>query len=97
MRLKVLTTALVIFGVILMLCWPLIVGERPPADAGTKILAAFGQRMMIYFLITVGVWMSVAVLAVVIARQTRDQFLAEERENLNKLIEGTLHDHNKRS
>lgn len=97
MRLKVLTTALIIFGVVLMLCWPLIVGERPPADAGAQVLAAFGQRLMTYFLITVGVWITVAVLAIVIARQTREQFLADERENLNKLIEGTLHDHNKRS
>ncbi len=96
MRLKVLTTALVIFGVILMVGWPWLVGPKPVPDAGTQALAAYGQRLMTYFLVTVSTWLTVAVLAMLIARQARDQFLAEERENLQKLIEGTLKDHEPR-
>jgi len=85
-----------VFGIILMVGWPYIVGPRPVPDAGTQALAAYGQRLMIYFLVTVCTWVAVAVLALLIFRQTRDEFLAEERENLQKLIEGTLKDHEPR-
>jgi len=96
MRLKVLTTALVVFGIVLMVGWPWLVGPKPPAEAGTQALATYGQRLMIYFLVTVSTWITVAVLALIIARRARDEFLAEEKENLRQLIEGTLRDHERR-
>lgn len=95
MRLKIVTTALVIFGVLLLLCWPLVLGARPPADSSRQVLAQWGARSLTYFLVTSMVFLSAAFGAVLIMRRNRLKYLAEVRENVRELIEGSLHDHGK--
>lgn len=96
MRLKVLTTTLLIAGVLLMLGWPLIVGQRPSKGTSKVVVARWGVRSLVYFGATSGVWLSVAVSAWLLARQTQRDFLNQEKKNLNELIEGTLRDHGKK-
>ena len=93
MRLKILTATLVIFGVLLMLLWPVAVGQRPIDDASRVDKARWGQQVLVYFGITASVWLSTAMSALLLARQSRREFLEQERENLKSLIEGTLKDH----
>lgn len=93
MRLKIATTALLIFGLALLLLWPWVVGPRPPADAPKPELAAFAVRLMIYMGATILTFAVTAALALLVARQARKQYREEALANLRELIEGTLKDH----
>ena len=95
MRLKILTTTLLVTGFLLMLLWPVAVGQRPPEDAERVVQARWGQQVLIYFGVTASVWLSTAMSALLLARQSRREFLEQEKENLKSLIEGTLHDHDR--
>lgn len=97
MRLKTLTTTLLVAGVLLMLGWPVFVGAKPAPTTPKKVIARWGVRSLVYFGVTSGVWLSAAVSALLLARQTRREFLLKEKENLQALIEGTLRDHGKQS
>lgn len=97
MRLKILTTTLLIAGVLLMLVWPLAVGGRPHHGASKKAFADYGQRVIVYFGVTSSVWLSTAMSALLLVRQSRREFLEQERDNLKSLIEGTLRDHDRKS
>lgn len=96
MRLKTVTTALVVFGLALMLLWPFVLGERPAATAPRRAQAEYGVRLLTYFGVTAVTWLLVAGCAVMMVRQARREFLEKERQNLQALIEGTLRDHERR-
>ena len=68
MRLKVLTTTLLISGILLMLAWPIAVGMKPGPKAPRREVALWGQRIIIYFGVTSSVWLSTAMSAVVADR-----------------------------
>ena len=95
MRLKVLTTTLVVCGLLLMLLWPVAVGPRPQEDASKIEQARWGQQVLIYFGTTASIWLSTAMSALLVMRQSRREFLEQERQNLKSLIEGTLNDHDR--
>ncbi len=95
MRLKVVTTALLVCGVLLLLCWPLILGEKPSPDAPRKELANWGARALTYFLLTSMAFLSAAFGAALIMRRNRQEFLLEAKRNVRDLIEGSLNDHGK--
>lgn len=97
MRLKVLTTTLLIAGLLLMLAWPIAVGTKPKPEASNRAKAVWGQRVIFYFGVTSSIWLSTAMSALLLARQSRRQFLDQERDNLKSLIEGTLKDHDRTS
>lgn len=92
MRLKVATTTAFLFGVGLLLAWPLIVG-RQPAHSHTRALAAYTLRFGFYVTVLVIVFFTVVVLAAAVARKARDEYREESRRNLEALIEGTLRAH----
>lgn len=96
MRLKVLTTTLVVAGLLLMLAWPLVAGSSPGKAATRAERVYWGRKLLIYFTVTASVWVCVAGSAVMLARQTRREFLKAERDNLQALIEGTLRDHGRK-
>lgn len=58
-----------------------------------KSRAEWGARALALFGVTTAVWLSVAGLAILVARQARQEFLAQSRENLKNLIEESLKDH----
>lgn len=95
MRLKVLTTTLVVFGLLLLLAWPIAVGPRPAPNAPRRLKTEWGQRVLVYFGVTSGTWLATAASALLLARQARRQYLNQESHNLKSLIEGTLRDHGK--
>lgn len=93
MRLKVVTTVFVIVGLLLLVGWPFFLGERPGEEATQLARAQFATRLLIYFAITCFVWLGAAFCAVLLMRQTRKEFLEEERDNVKELIEGMRKDH----
>lgn len=97
MRLKILTSTFLVAGVLLMLAWPFAVGARPPVDATSALKVMWGKKALVYFLLTASTWLMTAMSAFLLARQSRKEFLEQERDNLKALIEGTLRDHGKNS
>lgn len=97
MRLKIATTACLIFGLILLLSWPWWVGAKPDDDASRQDLARYGLRMLSYFGVTSLTFIAAAVLALFVARQTKDAYRTEAMSNLKDLVEGSIEDHGGRS
>ncbi|MBS1723512.1 MAG: hypothetical protein JSS66_11225 [Armatimonadetes bacterium] len=96
MRLKVLTTTLLIFGVLLLIVWPFTVGAPPVKSATRRAKVVWATNAWTYFTVTASTWVAVAASAVLLARQARREFLTEERKILQGLVEGSLKDHGKR-
>lgn len=96
MRLKVVTTVFVVLGLLVLLSWPLFVGERPGADASQLERARFATRLLIYFAVACFVWLAAAMSSVFLMRQTKKEFIEEERENVQELIEGMREAHQKK-
>lgn len=92
MLLKYLTTTLVVAGLALLLLWPFAVGARPKS-APRQVQVEWGQRALVYFGVTCGVWLSCATSALFLVRQSRRNLIDWQRDNLKSLVEGTLHDH----
>lgn len=97
MRLKVLTTIGVIVGVGLVLSWPWVMGPRPdPTEENKRAVADYAMRLLVYFGATALVWLGVAILALIMVRQARKQFVVEEKALVKELVEGTLKDHERK-
>jgi hypothetical protein len=93
MRLKVVTSTLLLAGLLLLLAWPFVVSGRPPKEAPPKELAQFGLKLLIYFLVTALTFLATAIAALFLARRAKDEYREQASENLKGLIEGTLRDH----
>lgn len=96
MRLKIATTISLICGIALLVAWPFVVGERPGDVATKKELARYGIRLLTYFGVTTFVFLMTALLAVLLVRQTRREFVEDVKENVDDLVQGTLSDHAKK-
>ncbi|MCB8933612.1 MAG: hypothetical protein H6534_09235 [Chthonomonadaceae bacterium] len=93
MRVKLVTTALLVFGIVLLVGWPWIVGAKPAATAPEQERLRYLLRYGIYFVTLLLTFFSTAVGAVLVARQARRQLKEEAMENFHSLLEGTLKDH----
>lgn len=97
MRLRIVTTGFLIFGVVLGLLWPVILGPKPSESAGKKALAEYAARGLIYFALLCVIFLALCMCAIWIMRQNRIEFERQRQENLKNLVEGSLNDHGKRS
>jgi len=95
LRLKVVTTSLFVFGGLLLLLWPVILGPRPTAEAERTVIAQWGVRALVYFFVTSITFLSAAFCSVLIMRANRMRYLEEMKSNVKELIEGSLEDHGK--
>jgi hypothetical protein len=96
MRLKVVTTALLLFGFALLVSWPWIVGAKPPKEAPRNERAAYAKRFVYYTGGTIIVFSVTAFCAILLTRQARNEFREAARKNLEELIAGTLEDHGRK-
>ncbi len=112
MRLRFVTTTLLLFGLLLLLAWPWAVGSRPRlsmqeirAEGYTEAQQAqvLERRNQVYFvrfstyvLLLFLSFAGAAVGASLMMRRVRGEFRETTRTNLTELIEGTLHDHHKK-
>ncbi|MBS1706682.1 MAG: hypothetical protein JST40_12480 [Armatimonadetes bacterium] len=93
MRLKIVTTILLILGVALLVAWPFVVGAPPPAGTDRHIVARYGMKLLLYFAATAFTFLGTAVCAIFVARNTKVEYLESQQGILKELIEGTLRDH----
>ena len=95
MPVKVVTTALVLLGLAMVAALPFVLRERP-TDGDQAALAKYGAWLLTYFGATCLIWLSAALGAVLVMRNARRQLVEEQKENLRGMIEGTLHDHERK-
>lgn len=96
MQLKYWTSALLAFGITLVMAAPFLLSDKPQnmrSPDGQFYVLKFG----IYTVVTAFVWVSVAVCALLLIRAIRRQMMEERELNLRLLMEGTLNDHAKRA
>lgn len=96
MFLKVLTTALVICGLVMVFAIPYMLGQRPETTDKLE-LAQYGTRVLLFFGLTCFVWIGAAFCSVLLMRRARVEFLEDQGDNIKGLIEGTLKDHERKS
>lgn len=96
MRLKLVTTVLIVVGIGMMLAMPFAL-RAPSPEATNRQRAEYGVRMLAFFGVTCTVWLAAAGCAVVLARKTRQEYLEETRRNLEALVETSLRDHGPRT
>lgn len=92
MPLRVLTSTLVVVGLGLVFWLPFLF--RAPAETATQAdLKAHAVKLAGYTMLTVAVWVAVALGAVLIVLRERHKLAQREREMLKGLVEGSLEDH----
>lgn len=95
MRLKIFTTGLLLFGVLLLFATPWILGPRPGGTGSDarEYVVKFGLLVIGLFTI----FATTAILAIIVARKERQRFREEAMENLKDLVESSLRDHGRES
>jgi hypothetical protein len=91
-RLKVFTTACVIFSLSLMVAYPWILGHKPHTRPEAH---AFFIRYLLYLCAIVIALVAAGVGSVLILRQAREEYRKEKEELMRELLEATLRDHSK--
>jgi uncharacterized membrane protein YedE/YeeE len=93
MRLKVWTTAFMVFGLLLLASWPFIVGKSPGEHATKREHLQFAVRYGLYIIALLLTFATSAIMAIATVGQARKQFREQTRKNFEELVEGTLQDH----
>jgi hypothetical protein len=92
MRLRVLVTSLVVFGLGLLLGFPFVL-RRPDAAPQSGEFREFAVRALGYVALTVLVWCAVALGALLMVLRSRREIAREQVEVLRGLVESSLDDH----
>ncbi len=94
MRLKVVTTGLLVFGLAtLLLGYPYVLSKKPPMDAPDRAKAEFALMLGVLAMVLLLVAVTLVILALALLRRTRMEAVDEARENMRQFVEGTLRDH----
>ena len=96
MFLKVLTTTFFVFGVLMLLAWPFVIGPQPDPELGKTALADYALKMAVYIFVLSVAWMAAAVCAWLLTRRLRRELAGRQVENMEGLVEGTLKDHGRK-
>ena len=96
MRLKIATTAFLLFGLALLASWPWVVGPRPAHGAPRVEIAGYATRLMAYMGGTILSFVTAALLAIFVMRRAREAYRSEAKHNLAELLEGTRRDHGRK-
>ncbi|MEQ1821451.1 MAG: hypothetical protein ABL949_02980 [Fimbriimonadaceae bacterium] len=95
-RLKTITNALMIFGVILMFGIPFVWIRKPVGTAPIHDRRVFAVTLTIYMMVMFLVLAAVILCAYLVLRKQREEFQQQSLDNLKELVEGTLSDHAKK-
>ena len=95
MWLRLTTTALMIFGLMMLFMSGLIVGERPPTNSPRAAKITYLRRSALYVGLESVALIGSIVGAWLIVRRARHDFREQSKENFQSLLEGTLRDHKK--
>lgn len=90
------TTALLVFGMLLLMGSPLLLMRKPPPGAAREVRAVFAITMTTYVVVLLLVFFAVTFLAWRLVVKQREEYQAKHLENLKELVEGSLQDHQKK-
>ncbi|MEA2551892.1 MAG: hypothetical protein QOJ65_68 [Fimbriimonadaceae bacterium] len=93
MLLRAATTFLMLFGLVLSLGYPWIIGPKPALHAQQ---GPFAIRLGVYMILIICSFLGAAVCAILMMRRAREAYREETRQNLEDLIETTLRTHQHR-
>lgn len=95
MWLKIATTILIIFSIVMLFAYFWIVGPKPPTGAPRAEQIAFLRRGALF----IGIEAIALILSIIgsylIARKARSEYREQSRKNMEALLEATLRDHAK--
>lgn len=86
MRLRVVTTVLVLLGLALLFSYPWTVGVPPKQDASQRELADYATRMVVYVTVVSVCWLGAAISAALLARRIRQEYADQSLKNLADLL-----------
>ena len=96
MRLKALMSLALILGVVLLLSTPAVLGQRPrptgSIPAPRRVVGAFQVMFAGYVGACAFSFMTAGCLAMLIMRNTREEFSRQAIANVQSLVEGTMED-----
>jgi len=85
-RLKVLTTAFLVVGIIILLSYPFTLGASPAPDASKAEVKNYLTRLTVYFGASAFAMLGAAFCATLIVRRTRIEFAEKKLDIFEKLI-----------
>lgn len=85
-RLRVVTTALVIFATLVVLSYPITVGASPGSNAVKLKKREYAIRLMTFATIASVSWFAAGLSAYFLSRRIRNEFEQEVVQNLTDLI-----------
>lgn len=95
--LKIATTSSMVFGLLLLVLWPWIIGERPPAGPEhAQELKAYATKLMTYMTTVLLTFGATIFLSYRLVKVSQEQFRQQSMENLRRLIEGATEDHGRK-
>lgn len=95
-KLKFWTSAMLIFGMMMLFALPFLLARRPASDAPRQLRAQFALWITSYTVLLLIVFFVLIVLAWRVMVHQREQFKQASLDNLKDLVEGTLHDHQRK-
>ncbi len=97
MRLKTITTGLLIFGVILLLGLIPLFAANPGTEASFEAKRVYAIQFGVYSMVIFAVAIAVIVCAMFVLRQTSKDLKEQAKLNMQIFVEGSLNDHKKKS
>jgi uncharacterized membrane protein (DUF485 family) len=92
MPLRVVTTVLMIAGLVLVFSFPWLVGPRPES-ASARDLESYTVRFGVYVMSLLILFFTTMVMAFIAIRRAQAEFRETSLQNMQELVEGTLRDH----
>jgi hypothetical protein len=93
MWLKIVTTALIIFSIVMLFAYLWIVGPQPPSTAPRAEKIEFLRRWAVFIGLEAVALIGSIIGAYLIARRARQEFREQAQRNMEALLESTLRDH----
>lgn len=93
MRLKIITTALMIMGVAMLLAFPFVIGPQPARAEGQRALAEYAIKFGSYIIIAVLIFAGAILCSIIMLRQIRKEMRQMAENNMQAFVSGTLEDH----
>ncbi|MBX3114031.1 MAG: hypothetical protein KF836_05640 [Fimbriimonadaceae bacterium] len=97
MRLKTITTGLLIFGVLLLLGLIPLFGMNPGTDASFEAKRVYAIQFGAYSMVIFAVAIAVIICAMIVLRRTSNDLKEQAKLNMQIFVEGSLNDHKKKT
>lgn len=93
---KALTSLMLALGVLMALCWPWVLRDRPRGALGyppdPRLAQAYEVMLLGYAGATMFAFMTAGTLSGLMIRNVREEFATQAIGNIQQLVEGSLED-----